>query len=153
MAPRSVNTSSQFLILSNRPAASIQSLNFKRWASDEAIKSEEETAAEEQAEAQKSEEYVESSDAQEQNTVSAAISHATETVRDAAASAAASAFGNSEAPRTMTRDGRVLEPNPAIYVGNISFEVTEEDLKREFESFGTIKSVKIATDPKKLSKG
>jgi RNA recognition motif-containing protein len=33
-----------------------------------------------------------------------------------------------------------------IYVGNLSYEVTEEDLKEAFESFGQIESVKIIKD-------
>ena len=33
-----------------------------------------------------------------------------------------------------------------IYVGNLSFEVTEEDLQEAFEAFGHIESVKIIKD-------
>jgi RNA recognition motif-containing protein len=33
-----------------------------------------------------------------------------------------------------------------IYVGNISYEVTEEDLQKAFEAFGQVESVKIITD-------
>jgi RNA recognition motif-containing protein len=33
-----------------------------------------------------------------------------------------------------------------IYVGNLSYEVTEEDLKEAFEGFGQIESVKIIKD-------
>ena len=33
-----------------------------------------------------------------------------------------------------------------IYVGNLSYEVTEEDLKQAFEAFGEVESVKIITD-------
>ena len=33
-----------------------------------------------------------------------------------------------------------------IYVGNLSFEVTEEDLKRAFEDFGQVVSVGIIRD-------
>jgi len=33
-----------------------------------------------------------------------------------------------------------------IYVGNLSYEVTEEDLKQAFEDFGQVESVKIITD-------
>jgi RNA recognition motif-containing protein len=33
-----------------------------------------------------------------------------------------------------------------IYVGNLSYDVTEEDLKETFESFGEIESVKIIKD-------
>ena len=33
-----------------------------------------------------------------------------------------------------------------IYVGNLSFEVTEEDLKQAFEGFGQVESVNIIKD-------
>ncbi len=33
-----------------------------------------------------------------------------------------------------------------IYVGNLSFEVTEEELRQEFEAFGKVTSVNIITD-------
>ncbi len=33
-----------------------------------------------------------------------------------------------------------------IYVGNLSYEVTEEDLKQSFEQFGQVESVAIITD-------
>ncbi len=33
-----------------------------------------------------------------------------------------------------------------IYVGNLSYEITEEDLRQEFEAFGEVTSVNIITD-------
>ncbi len=33
-----------------------------------------------------------------------------------------------------------------IYVGNLSYEVTEEDLRQEFVAFGEVTSVNIVTD-------
>ena len=33
-----------------------------------------------------------------------------------------------------------------IYVGNLSFDVTEEELRQEFTAFGKIESVNIITD-------
>jgi RNA recognition motif-containing protein len=33
-----------------------------------------------------------------------------------------------------------------IYIGNLSFEATEEDLQRAFESFGKVESAKIIKD-------
>ena len=33
-----------------------------------------------------------------------------------------------------------------IYVGNLSYEVTEQDLRQEFEGFGKVASVNIITD-------
>jgi cold-inducible RNA-binding protein len=33
-----------------------------------------------------------------------------------------------------------------IYVGNLSYEVTEQDLRQEFEAFGEVDSVSVITD-------
>ena len=33
-----------------------------------------------------------------------------------------------------------------IYVGNLSYDVTEEELRQEFEAFGEVASVSIITD-------
>jgi RNA recognition motif-containing protein len=33
-----------------------------------------------------------------------------------------------------------------IYVGNLPFELTEEELRQEFEAFGEVESVSIITD-------
>ena len=33
-----------------------------------------------------------------------------------------------------------------IYVGNLSYDVTEEELRKEFEAFGEVTSVNIITD-------
>jgi len=37
-------------------------------------------------------------------------------------------------------------PNMRIYVGNLSYEVTEEELRQEFAAFGEVTSVTIITD-------
>ncbi|MEE9201828.1 MAG: RNA-binding protein [Dehalococcoidia bacterium] len=33
-----------------------------------------------------------------------------------------------------------------IYVGNLSYEVTEEELRQEFSAFGEVESVRVITD-------
>ncbi len=33
-----------------------------------------------------------------------------------------------------------------IYVGNLSYEVTEEELRQEFAAFGEVESVRLITD-------
>ena len=40
----------------------------------------------------------------------------------------------------------IKETSMNIYVGNLSYEVTEEDLQKAFEGFGQIESVKIIKD-------
>jgi cold-inducible RNA-binding protein len=39
-----------------------------------------------------------------------------------------------------------MEATMNIYVGNLSYEVTEEDLKQEFGTFGQVELVKIIQD-------
>jgi RNA recognition motif-containing protein len=34
----------------------------------------------------------------------------------------------------------------SIYVGNLSYEVTQDDLKQTFAEYGTVKQVKLPTD-------
>ncbi|KLJ10813.1 hypothetical protein EMPG_13814 [Blastomyces silverae] len=46
-----------------------------------------------------------------------------------------------------------LKPNDTIYVGNLFFEVTAEDLKRDMAKFGNIHSVRIVYDSRGLSRG
>ena len=38
------------------------------------------------------------------------------------------------------------ETNMNIYVGNLSYEVTEEELQQEFKAFGEVTSVRVITD-------
>jgi nucleolin len=61
--------------------------------------------------------------------------------------------GERRRPRDFGRDAAALQPSNAVYVGNLLFEITEEDLQREFGKFGKIEGVKIARDARNLSKG
>lgn len=45
------------------------------------------------------------------------------------------------------------QPTRAVYVGNLLFDITEDDLKKEFTRFGDVLSVKIIYDSRGLSKG
>lgn len=45
------------------------------------------------------------------------------------------------------------QPKPTVYVGNLFFDVTENDLQKEFARFGTIKNVRLIKDVRGLSKG
>ena len=40
-----------------------------------------------------------------------------------------------------------------LYIGNIFFDVTEDDLRREFAKHGNVTSVKVVYDARGLSKG
>lgn len=40
------------------------------------------------------------------------------------------------------------DPYKTLFVGRISFDVTERNLKREFEEFGPIKRIRLVHDTK-----
>lgn len=98
-----------------------------------------------------------STDASEQSSVRSAVAAASET--------GASGFGMEESRssrfgeepvdgmRPNSRPPLELEPSNSLYIGNILFEVTPQDLEREFAPFGEIVSAKIAQDARGLSKG
>ena len=44
-------------------------------------------------------------------------------------------------------------PRPTVYVGNLFFDVTENDLKKNFEKFGTVTQARLIRDARGLSKG
>ncbi|CAL8584368.1 hypothetical protein XPA_009970 [Xanthoria parietina] len=44
-------------------------------------------------------------------------------------------------------------PSSSVYIGNLFFDVREEDLRKKFEGCGTIESVKLIMDNRGLSKG
>jgi RNA recognition motif-containing protein len=46
--------------------------------------------------------------------------------------------------RTIAQQKRRIRMN--IYVGNLSFDVTEEDLKQAFSAFGQVESARIVKD-------
>ncbi|KAB8292131.1 hypothetical protein EYC80_007874 [Monilinia laxa] len=138
--PRTINTPSPFLVRASNER--ISSVVFRRFASDEA---------------DAKEETPESADAQEQGTVQAAIDSATETVSGYAAEARdtvakATGFGSNNAGFGI-RERPPIAPNNGIYIGNLLFDITEEDLKKEFEHFGTITDVRVTRDARGLSKG
>ena len=93
---------------------------------------------------------VESATERATDSVRSATQTATETVTGAAQSlAAAAGYGNqpSEPDREAPKTSKV------VYVGNLFFDVKEEDLKKEFERAGPVVEVKIIMDPRGLSKG
>jgi RNA recognition motif-containing protein len=48
--------------------------------------------------------------------------------------------------RTRITQFEEEDNNMKIYVGNLSYEITEEDLRQEFLAFGEVTSVSIITD-------
>ena len=67
-----------------------------------------------------------------------------------ASSTASAAHNRPEAPRVPRQD---MVEKETVYVGNLYFDVTEEDLKKQFEQFGPILRAKVITDNRGLSKG
>jgi nucleolin len=112
---------------------------------------------------------VEAADAQGQSTVASAVSSAKDTVASKVSDAAdaisdsASAAGNTVgevAAKAADAVGSSMRGSPPVagsptnlYVGNLFFDVSEDDLRREFSKYGEIKSLKIVYDGRGLSKG
>ena len=46
-----------------------------------------------------------------------------------------------------------VSPHPTLYIGNLYYEVTADQLKRVFSRFGEIESVKLIYDNRGLSRG
>lgn len=51
------------------------------------------------------------------------------------------------------REHRITQPKPTVYIGNLFFDVTEDDLSRELSRFGKIKKLRLLRDSRGLSKG
>jgi nucleolin len=103
----------------------------------------------------------------ETTTLESAINAASETASDvatsfqgaaesatsaASAASAATGFRGTGVDRGGPRD-LVTEPKPTIYVGNLFFDVTENDLVKEMARFGTITKCRLMRDARGLSKG
>lgn len=72
--------------------------------------------------------------------------------------------GNDAAPETRAprvedaekqRRTPIPQPDPkeTVYVGNLFYDVSAEDLKRQMEKFGIVENVRIVHDNRGLSKG
>ncbi|KAL8644652.1 MAG: hypothetical protein Q9210_007145 [Variospora velana] len=90
----------------------------------------------------------------ESTTVGELASAAAETTREAASNAydAVAGFAGTGS-RSLPFSKPDLPPSTTVYVGNLFFDVREEDLRREFEKLGAIESVKLIMDNRGLSKG
>ena len=97
----------------------------------------------------------------EQSTLSSAVDTATETaasaastVTGAAQSTASAVMGSGRSQdEGRSRAGQLGEPKPTIYIGNLFFDVTENDLVKELARFGTIMKCRLMRDSRGLSKG
>ena len=80
--------------------------------------------------------------------------NATSTVTGAAESVRSAITGSEQRQdRGERRTGQIGEPKPTIYIGNLFFDVTENDLVKELARFGTIVKCRLMRDSRGLSKG
>jgi nucleolin len=87
-----------------------------------------------------------------QEEAQAAPTDAEHTVGVDALEQAANPRANSGAPRAPRRERNAV-PNNTVYVGNLYYEVSADQLKRVFGRFGEIDSVRIIYDNRGLSRG
>jgi RNA recognition motif. (a.k.a. RRM, RBD, or RNP domain) len=94
------------------------------------------------------------------NAATEAVSNATSSVQDAASSArgqaseATGVYGGRRDRGDRSERGSVIgEPKSTIYIGNLFFDVTENDLVKELARFGTITKCRLMRDSRGLSKG
>ena len=137
----------------------------RRFASDEATKTEEQVAGvvSESTQAESSSTPA-SPDAEEQSTIAPAISSAAETIERRAADASDAATQTTEAADNAANSTFAFErhsktfdstntPNTTLYIGNLFFEVTDDQLKKVFSRFGAVTKSSIVYDNRGLSRG
>ena len=174
--PRSITTATPSAL--RIPRQSTQIAFQRRWATNEAeakkvdenapISELQPTPQEEVENAINSDNAAESTTSQnsqppadEQSAVDSASKPVTETAANAAstvteaAESVRSPFAGSEQrqDRGERRTGQIGEPKPTIYIGNLFFDVTENDLVKELARFGTIVKCRLMRDSRGLSKG
>ncbi|KAL8809290.1 MAG: hypothetical protein Q9200_003543 [Gallowayella weberi] len=92
----------------------------------------------------------------EHSTIGELASSASHTVKETASNAYDAMTGDSGAYSPLTGSGAgrdQKEATASVYVGNLFFDVREEELRKKFEEAGTIESLKIIMDNRGLSKG
>ncbi|KAL8895439.1 MAG: hypothetical protein Q9192_003632 [Flavoplaca navasiana] len=103
-----------------------------------------------------------SAQGQDHSTVGELAESAADKVKESASSAFDTIAGSSASsePSRGTFGGSSARqanfdtpPSPSVYVGNLFFDVREDDLRKKFEECGTIESVKLIMDNRGLSKG
>jgi nucleolin len=139
----------------------------RRWASNDAEEapiSKLQPTPEEEVE-----NVIKTEDAEDVAPVDAAVEAATTTsssappIEDSYASAPAPGAGATQSrsndgaslfmPPTPSRQEAMSRPKETLYVGNLFFDVTEDDLKREMARFGNVVKCRLLRDARGLSKG
>ena len=112
-------------------------------------------------------ETVESTGEKAKGAVASTIASAAETISTTASNAAAAAAapfnsmtGSFRDPFGSASESRQRRPTPSsqfpstqLYIGNLYFQVTEQDLINQLRPFGEVISARIITDQRGLSKG
>ncbi|KAI4661878.1 uncharacterized protein J4E78_004668 [Alternaria triticimaculans] len=143
--PRSINTITPSAFRLRQQQWSISSFQ-RRFASDDATKGDE-NFAQTAAEAP-----VEENLTPAQQEVQAEPTDASATVGVDALEAAAETADNAQRS-SKPRAPRNTTPNNMLYIGNLYYEVSAEQLKRVFSKFGELESTKIVYDNRGLSRG
>ena len=81
------------------------------------------------------------------------FSNAAESVAETAREVTGMGSGNRYSDRTGGGARGNVEPKSTIYIGNLFFDVTENDLNKELSRFGTITKCRLIRDSRGLSKG
>jgi len=72
---------------------------------------------------------------------------------DALEGVARESFRGERKPASDARFQEPAAPSSKLYIGNLYYEVTEDQLKRIFSRFGEVVSVQIIKDPRGMSRG
>ncbi|CAE7203031.1 hypothetical protein CFE70_010538 [Pyrenophora teres f. teres 0-1] len=150
--PRSINTITPSAFRLRQPTWSIASFQ-RRFASDDVTKTEETQASEEA-----SENFAQTAaEAPVEENLTPAQEEAQADPMDESATvgvdALETAINSPNGRKPRTNAPRSTEPNKMLYIGNLYYEVTADQLKRVFSRFGEVESVKIVYDNRGLSRG
>ncbi|KAF1959285.1 RNA binding domain-containing protein [Byssothecium circinans] len=158
--PRSITTFAPVAFRSQQPKWIVPSLQ-RRFASDEAVKTDEAKTDAEQAASEASESFAQTAtEAPVEENLSPAQEYVQAPSTDSSATVGIDALEQAAKPPRDSAPGigprrkaPAAEPNNTIYVGNLYYEVTTDQLKRVFSRFGEIDDVKIVYDNRGLSRG
>ncbi|KAF2467447.1 RNA-binding domain-containing protein [Lindgomyces ingoldianus] len=153
--PRSINTRAPVAFRSRQQQWNV-SVFQRRFASDEVAKTESEEAKAEAASEASSESFAQTA---AEAPVEESVAPAPEAPQAESTNESATVGVDAlEAAASQGTEGRGFKghnatPNKTIYVGNLYYEVTEDQLKRVFSRFGAIDSVKVVYDNRGMSRG
>ncbi|EMD63193.1 hypothetical protein COCSADRAFT_38066 [Bipolaris sorokiniana ND90Pr] len=154
--PRSITTLTPSAFRPRQQQWSIASFQ-RRFASDEVSK----TDSAEAAAAEASENFAQTAaEAPVEDNLTPAQQEAQAEPTDKSATVGADALEAAATKPSQTsprgkreRTSKNIEPHNVLYIGNLYYEVTPDQLKRVFSRFGDIESIKIVYDNRGLSRG